>query len=258
MEEIRKKDLPLGIVVYDGPSLIDGKPIICVVNCFKRTGNEKTGDMLQSWIIRKNIHPVDAMKRGEDCSVCPKSCFKKATKSCYVHVYQAPSQVYRAYKSGSYIKFKPDMLRYFIGRKLRIGSYGDPSALPVSIISLLCSVVKNFTGYTSNHKHCYKALKYFCMASVNTEEEYKDAVSRGWRTFRTRPYIDTPLLENEIICPASEEGGKKTDCSRCGMCCGSVSNRKNPVIVIHGWKHKIRYFREALKNRENKKKYVLI
>ena len=257
MNQLRVKDYPLGIVVYDGPSLIDGKPIVCIINCFKRTENEKTGNMLQSWIIRKDIHPADAIGRGEDYSICG-DCFKRKTKSCYVNIGQAPSQIYRSYKSGSYVKFKPDMLKYFVGKKLRIGSYGDPSAIPVEIWSTLCSVVKGYCGYTSNWRKCNEVLKYYCMASVNTEEGYIEAGKKGWRTFRTRSYIDTPLLENEIICPASIEAGEKTNCSKCGMCCGSVSNRKNPVIVVHGFKHKVRYFREALKNKKNKKKYIMI
>ena len=254
--KILKKDLPLGIIVYDGPSKIDGKPIICIVNGFDKSSNTKTGNMLQSWIIRKDIHPQDAIRTKEDYSIC-KDCFKRRTKSCYVVSY-APSSVYRAFKRGSYLKFKPDMLKYFVGRKLRIGSYGDPSAIDTSIWSLLCSVVKGYCGYSSNWGHCDQTLKYYCMASVNTEEEQNKAIKKGWRTFRTRPYLETPLLKNEIICPASKEGGEKTDCSRCGMCCGSASNKKNPVIMVHGWRHKIRYFREGLKNKENKKKYIMI
>jgi len=257
MKKILKKDLPLGIVVYDGPSKIDGKPIVCIVNCFNKSDNEKTGNMLQSWIIRKDIHPQDAINRCEDYSICG-SCFKRKTKSCYVLTHQAPSQIYRSYKEGRYLKFESDMLKYFVGRKLRIGSYGDPSSIETDIWSLLCSVVKSSVGYSSNWKKCNQSLKYYCMASVNTEKEYKEAVNKGWRTFRTRPYIETPLLENEIICPASKEGGEETNCSRCGMCSGSTSNRKNPVIVVHGWKHKVRYFREGLKNKENKKKYIMI
>jgi hypothetical protein len=258
MKKILKKDLPLGVVVYDGPSKLDGKPIICVVNCFNKSDNEKTGDILQSWIIRKDIHPQDAISTGQDKSICG-SCFKRYTKSCYVCIHQAPTNVYHAYKRRRYLKFNTDMLKYFVGRKLRVGSYGDPSAIEdTSIWSLLCSVVKGSLGYTFNWKHCDPSLKYYCMASTNTEKEYEEAIDKGWRSFRTRPYLETPLLENEIICPASKEGGEETDCSKCGMCCGSTSNRKSPVIVIHGQKHKIRYFREGLKNRENKKKYIKI
>jgi len=39
---------PNGMILYEGPSLIDGKSIVVVVTGFKRTDNRKTGTMLQS------------------------------------------------------------------------------------------------------------------------------------------------------------------------------------------------------------------
>jgi hypothetical protein len=73
------------------------------------------------------------------------------------------------------------------------------------------------------------------MASVDTPAEYQTAKSNGWRTFRTR-LASFAKLSNEIICPASDEGGHRSDCERCKLCCGAQLNdrRKDILITVHG------------------------
>ena len=45
-----------GMVIWQGPSLVDGKPIAVIVTGLnKPSQNSKTGDMLQSWIIRTDM-----------------------------------------------------------------------------------------------------------------------------------------------------------------------------------------------------------
>ncbi len=60
----------LGAVVYDGPSRLDGERVVCVVTGFHVVNNPKTGDMLQTWILRADQHPMEARKSGADFSVC--------------------------------------------------------------------------------------------------------------------------------------------------------------------------------------------
>jgi hypothetical protein len=43
-----------GVVLYEGPSELDGKPIV-VVATFNSV-NDKTGNMVQTWIIRSDMH----------------------------------------------------------------------------------------------------------------------------------------------------------------------------------------------------------
>jgi hypothetical protein len=47
-------------VIYDGPSLIDGKPIVAIAQV--NTGNRKTGNMAQTWILRSDIDPITASR----------------------------------------------------------------------------------------------------------------------------------------------------------------------------------------------------
>ena len=49
-----------GAVIYNGPSRINGDPIIAVL-VFKST-NDKTGNMAQVHIIREDKHPIEALK----------------------------------------------------------------------------------------------------------------------------------------------------------------------------------------------------
>ena len=56
---------------------------------------------------------------------------KNRFRGCYVTVRNAPYQVYKAYHRGRYEPFESDRhLELFRGRMLRLGSYGDPCAVP--------------------------------------------------------------------------------------------------------------------------------
>lgn len=56
-----------GIVLYEGPSAIDGQPIVVVATL--KTSNPKTGDMVQTWILRADLSPTVAINEGADRSV---------------------------------------------------------------------------------------------------------------------------------------------------------------------------------------------
>ncbi len=102
------------------------------------------------------------------------------------------------------------------------------------------------TGYT--HQWITAAaqpLRSLVMASVDSPVQRDIAKLLGWRTFRTK-HASAPVLPGEIVCPASEEAGKRTTCARCGLCDGSRTvlnpdrsraredNRKDIVINVHG------------------------
>ena len=59
---------PTGYVIYRGPSLLDGAPIVAIATM--QTSNRKTGNMVQTWILREDVSPVEASKAGADASVC--------------------------------------------------------------------------------------------------------------------------------------------------------------------------------------------
>ena len=59
---------PTGYVIYKGASLIDGKPIVVIANI--SSVNAKTGNAIQTTILRDDIDPLLANKTGEDYSIC--------------------------------------------------------------------------------------------------------------------------------------------------------------------------------------------
>jgi len=251
-----KKDLPTGIILYKGPSLIDGGPIVAIANAFRRSENKKTGTMIQVWIIREDKHPAECILDRSDFSICG-DCKHRAKEidgkrakggSCYVNLMYGPFAIYHAYKRGTYQPFELPHLRLFKGRHVRLGAYGDPAAVPIEVWEAICSVAAGWTGYTHQWRTCDQSLARFCMASVDTPTEYREAKHMLWRTFRVRLTKTAKLAPNEMVCPASDEAGNKTDCEHCSGCSGTRSNRKDVAIVVHGWKGKVKNFKRTIAN----------
>lgn len=241
-----------GAIIYRGPSQLDGAPIVVIVTGINRPSkNEKTGPMLQTWILREDVAPNEALHSGADASICG-NCphrgrleFKTTNgtteqrnvgRSCYVTVHQAPLSVFKAYKNGNYADLTGEetSIRHIgEGAAVRVGSYGDPAAVPVNVWFDLTKFADTWTGYTHQWER-YPELNHLVMASCDSTQERTEAHSLGWRTFRVRRKEDL-LASTEIACPASEEGGNKSQCIKCGLCKGKNSNsRKSIAIVIHG------------------------
>jgi hypothetical protein len=123
---------PQGVILYRGPSLIDGTPIVCVATGLARKSkNPKTGKLIQTYILADDSQtPVEAWKSGGDKAICGQ-CPHRGT-TCYVDVTKGPLSVYRAVQRGTYPQFDPKLhARLFRGRVVRLGSYGDPAAVPL-------------------------------------------------------------------------------------------------------------------------------
>lgn len=235
---MQKKKKPLGIVLWRGKSLFDGERIVVIATgVFGKSKNHKTGDMIQTYIIRADIHPMLARRMGEDFSICG-DCKHRERSTCYVNLCHGPINVYFAYQDGRYREYKTGDSTYFLERYMRIGSYGDPAAVPYDVWHYYTTMLEGFTGYTHQWKTCDQRLKNICMASVDSikgyMKEYDKAHELGWRTFRIRESADNPLTDNEFVCPASNEAGNLTTCEKCNSCAGlSKDTRKNPVIMLH-------------------------
>ena len=216
-----------GWIAYTGPSLLDGKPIVVVVTGFaRRSKNPKTGNALQAYILRKNVSPVSACKSRGDRSVCGDCPLR--SRGCYVRVYQAPQQVYNAYRRGSHTRTIPARERWAT-RTIRLGAYGDPSAVPTSVWRRMTALADGWTGYTHTPR---RGITDLCMVSVESLQAKAKAKARGQRTFRIIRSADQ-LQRDEILCPASVEAGQLTTCERCRLCDGANA-RKSIAIVAHG------------------------
>jgi hypothetical protein len=206
----------------------------------RRSKNAKTGDMLQTYIVRADVHPWEALKSGADESVCG-GCQQRPYLggACYVNVAQAPSVVYKAFKRGTKYPTADgpkDLTALGRGRAVRLGSYGDPAAVPKRVWQALLREADSHTGYTRQWRRAHW-LKDLCMASVDSPSEAAEAQARGWRTFRVRRE-DQPVQTREFTCPASDEAGNRRSCATCKACNGTSrsSTAASPVIVAHGFR----------------------
>ena len=227
------------MILYEGPSALDGAPIAVILtgaNSARASRNAKTGDMLQTWIMRADIAPHHAVKSGADSSVCGACPHRPALAgSCYVKTFQAPRSVWEAYRRGVYSHATPQAIRDACeGRAVRFGAYGDPAAAPIGVWSELARWAATWTGYTHQWRTAPLALARYLMASADSEAEGVLARASGWRTFRVREASE-PIGPREFVCPASEGAGKRTDCASCRACGGTGAKAKaSPVIVAHG------------------------
>jgi hypothetical protein len=196
---------PNGIVLYKGKSRLDGAPIVVIlIGTGRGSKNGKTGRMLQTFILSDGPDdPIQATKDGADASVCGQCPHRPALGgSCYVNVGQAPRSVYRAYRRGRYPRFQAARhLDWIRGRAVRLGTYGDPAAVPSRIWRVVLSVAGKHTAYSHQWER-FPSLRTFAMASVDTPAQAERAWAAGWRTFRVRRE-DEPLLPGEIMCVAS-------------------------------------------------------
>jgi hypothetical protein len=232
---------PNGFVLYEGPSLIDGAPIVViVVGLAKASTNSKTGGMVQSYILRQDVGPIDALRTGEDKSICG-GCRHRpqwhdgetyGQRSCYVNVSQGPNAVWKAYKRGAYPRVALSQVAPLTqGRNVRLGSYGDPAAVPLVYWQTLTLGAAGHTGYTHQWQSArLRGVTSLCQASVDTPEEAEKARELGLGYFRVRT-AEQAALEGEVVCPASAEAGKVTTCADCRMCDGSG---KAVTIIAHG------------------------
>lgn len=239
---------PNGYIIYQGASLLDGKPIVAIAQIGK-SQNSKTGAMVQTQIIRSDIDPISASKTGADFSICgncphrgiahndPKKKTAK-NRSCYVTLMHAPLTTYKQFKKGAYplLNGHDDIAEIARDRKVRIGTYGDPSAIPSYIWDSLLSLASGHTAYShqANVKNADFRSDLF-MHSVDTLEDADLAWQIGWRTFRVIRNLNELNKDKEILCPASVEAGEKTSCIKCGLCAGTTTKSKKSIaIVAHG------------------------
>jgi hypothetical protein len=112
-------------IIYKGPSLLDGKPIVVIATYSKR--NAKTGAVVQTYILVDGINPLEASKTGADFSICGTCAMRgevttdpnrKQAKNrrCYVNLGQGVLIVYKSFLRGVYAMADNIAARKSIGR----------------------------------------------------------------------------------------------------------------------------------------------
>ena len=224
---------PNTVELWRGESALTGDPIVALASCMARPSrNDKTGDMIQTWILRRDMSPIGAAAEDEDDAVCG-DCKFRAGNGCYVAL-RSPQAVWKTWKAGNVPRIQPqDLVRNT--KPIRLGAYGDPAALPFEVwAGLLLVHTSGWTGYTHQWRTCDQRFRQIVMASVDTDAEYDEAKSMGWRCFRTVA-DDTVEVDDAVLCPAYASG---VTCADCLLCCGTTRGAKSITMPIHGYQKK--------------------
>ena len=233
---------PAGFILYRGPSLIGTGTVTAIATL--ESSNIKTGNMIQVWILPDDRDPLAALQSNTNaaaCGVCPlqgwfdKQRGKLVDRVCYVNVGQAPKQIYRSLKSGRYAEYDhAQHADYLRGREIRIGAYGDPAALPTSLVRYLSRIGSSWTGYSHQlfwiDQRRAKALSRVLMASCHTPAQHAEAKRRGWRSFvAIRPEQARP--DGAVECPNYSHG---VQCRDCRLCQGTSKRARDIYVIAHG------------------------
>ena len=140
------------IILYRGPSLINGQPIVALAQ--SDSSNGKTGDMIQTFILDDSgVDPVTASRTGQDESICG-DCPHRGTpnnntkgqatnRTCYVTLAHAPLGKWKALQRGAYgdsVATRQEIVAFGSFRGVRLGTYGDPCAVPNHVWESLISL----------------------------------------------------------------------------------------------------------------------
>ena len=231
-----------GVVLYRGPSLIGGGNIVCVATIHSK--NRKTGNMIQVWILPDDgLTPLQALQQGKNgsaCGNCPLQGWydfttgRMVSRVCYVNVGQAPNAVWRKLQRGGYPTFnQAEHNHLFVNRKIRIGAYGDPAALPDNVLGYLTTAGSGWTGYS--HQLFWidpvraQELAKVLMVSCHTPAQHAEAIRRGWRPFTAIRANQAPPV-GSVQCPAYTH---HVTCLQCGLCCGTQRQARPVYVIAH-------------------------
>lgn len=231
-------------IIYKGPSLIDGSPIVVLATMGNTSQpNTKTGAMLQTYILVDNGKtPTENNRTGADYSICggcalkgkpnlEKTSGEADERICYVKLFHGPRSAYESYLNGGYEDLTGHLKTSALGagRMVRLGTYGDPAAVPSHVWDSLLWQAAGHTAYT--HQTGAGVRRDMMMISADDIHRARIAWSNGNRTFRVVKDYSEMDKANEIACPADTKG---LTCLACGLCKGAANGGKSIVIKAHG------------------------
>ena len=207
-----------------------------VTGLTRKSANNKTGDMLQTTITPLDVSPLESIASGDNTRVCGGCAFKPTADKpgqCYVIVGQMPNEVWKTTEGES--ATMPDMP----DKSIRLGSWGDPGFLPLSLLKRL-TAGRKWTGYTHQWRTIDRRYSQYLMASVEDspdsegtiEEQIELCTSMGYRYYRVAKTVDD-VRPNEVACPFYSTDGR-VQCADCRLCSGASIGAKSVVVPVHG------------------------
>ncbi len=202
--------------------------LTCLVNASK---NDKTGDMIQSYLISKDLLNADTVHFGSKCTTCPMitKCYVNKDKlSVRGALRRLTNNESTSYKDVSFNEALKHIERSDKG--LRLGTYGDPSILPLSDIEMLVKAARFHTGYTHYWDSIPTQYSKFLMASCENEEQELFAKSLGYRAFRVllKDQNQHKVNKGTIECLNVTHG---LTCAKCKLCDGNNKGSKKSIYI---------------------------
>lgn len=212
---------PAGVIVYDGPSMIDGEPVVVVLTSLRGTSsNTKTSvgagalPLAQTYVIpRAMLEGMAAgdksansrawfqnLAAGRDVSACgacelrpsavaaARAAGEPAPDSCYV--LNGPPDVAAAIVAGAYGTATLDEAAAYVramvrrGRiaGVRGGSWGDPAAAPLQVHRALRDALTDpDTGSPYRVRHPDGVERRAAWTCYTRTWEYAPSAAAGWR-----------------------------------------------------------------------------
>jgi hypothetical protein len=235
MEKVKMQGLKQGVVIHE-----DQNTVCILIGFNDPSDNIKTGRLLQQYSLVKSFPPTEASKLGEDEKICGDCKHRWYSGGiCYVTLFQGPLQVYKQWKAGNYDPIekvpvyqealKEDKLK---ANAIRWGAYGESVIMPVEKVKEWNECADDWTGYT--HQWAKKPeFVGMLQASVDSIEEYLQAKSMGWHTFRVDTEENAKPMRGETWCLNYKS--KDIKCTDCMLCNGS---RRDILNVVHGQRKK--------------------
>jgi len=211
---------------------VDGAPVMALAaGLGTPSTNRKTGVMVQTYILRRDMKPIEASNTGADSAICGDCPLRPTMVApgaavCYVNKGWLTG-MWESWRDGNVPRISPDKLGDIIeasGLGVRQGAYGDPAVVPTSVWAQLDH--GRGTSYTHQWRTANPSLALFAMASVQSTAEMVEANAMGYRTYR----VDLDGIgaqPNEIECPNTTRG---VTCAQCGLCNGNRSGAKNIFV----------------------------
>jgi hypothetical protein len=228
------------IRIWTGESCLEPGQQAAAVLWFT-SSNSKTGPMHQ--LSFYNVYPDDhpyGEHVGAGCLLCPASEF------CYVLA--GPDGRFQEIKRRqSWVDSLPVVpSRYWsrlINHPVRVGKYGDSACMPYNEFRKLSKhFTRGHTGYTHFWRVCDQRLRNYLMASVESLDAAKLAVSMGWKYYLIQPVdnIKSPCPElreflgqnNVSDCVVCPHYFNQSQCYECRLCDGQ--KRLSIIAPVHG------------------------
>ena len=228
------------MIIWEGKSRIDGASIVVIATI--HSTNSKTGDAVQTTIIRSDVNPVTTRYTGEDYSVCG-DCVHRHFKDgdCYVQLYQGPRAVFEKYSRGGYNcpKHIAEVEYELTHKHIRLGAYGDPCAVPYEVWeSLIAQGTRSWSGFTHQWRNPEnQEYRKLLMASCDSAQDVLDAEALGWRSYRVKyDHADDHLLAHlpVVTCLYDTQGLK---CVDCGICDGTRAEDRTRRAHVQNMAH---------------------